>query len=123
MMKSIYFAISIVAILASCASSNTEVLEPRKLKGAIPVHAEDTADYDPTTGIGCLLEYEGDNRNSAHILCRSRNSGEYAWNAVLARSKSMCPSQKFKMLFKRPPSLPTTNGVYGAQMDIECVKP
>jgi len=109
------------AVLVSCATpesrTNKSDLNPN---GTIEVLEEEIADYDPQTGIGCSVTPDNISEK-IHVLCRSRRSAEKAWDAVTAKSKILCVSQKWKMLFERPPSLPKEGKVYRAQMDILCL--
>lgn len=111
----------VVFFITGCSAKAAQI-NSYDLKGDLRVHAEDVANYNPQTGVGCLVKEDPNNTLQAHIVCRSKHSGEDAWNAVMARSKRFCASEKWKMLFKRPPSLPIKNKIHGAQMDIRCIK-
>lgn len=111
-----------ILTFVSCAQSTLKPSIKANLQGTMHVFSEDVADYNSNTGVGCIVNKNPNNLNQAHIVCKSKHSAEYAWNAVTARSKEMCTSSKWTMLFKRSPSLPKQNGIYGAQMDIVCKK-
>jgi hypothetical protein len=113
----------VVLTVVGCASTDVKPTKTaHQLKDSIEVYYEDIADYSAQTGVGCKVTKTSNKILEAHILCRSKHSGEHAWNVVIARSKKLCTSQKWTMLFKRPPSLPKEKGAFGAQMDIVCVK-
>lgn len=118
------FKISFIVIGLSLIYTNmifAKDLTPKvNLNGTVEVYSEDIADFNTKTGVGCIITKDKINKNKAHILCKSKYSAENAWNAVTVRSKKLCSSKKWKMLFLRSPSLPK-NGIFGSQMDIECV--
>ncbi|WP_072679666.1 hypothetical protein [Arcobacter sp. LA11] len=120
--KSLLYFICILSLIGCSNSTPNKKAVKADLKGTIYVSMEDVSDYNSKTGVGCTVTKEVNDLNSAHIVCRSKHSGEHAWNAVIARSKQMCESNKWTMLFKRPPALPPENGIYGAQIDIKCIK-
>jgi len=99
----------------------TFALQTPCFSAEVVVDAEELKDFSELTGVGCLVKDDKDGITA--IVCKSKRSAEFAWNAVLARSKFRCQAEgkpNINMLFLRPPSLPVENGVYTAQMDIRC---
>ena len=108
-------------VLVSCATPESRTGKTDlSLTGTLEVLEEEIADYDPQSGMGCSVTPDNISEK-IHVLCRSRRSAEKAWDAVTAKSKILCESQKWKMLFERPPSLPKEGIFYRAQMDILCL--
>lgn len=93
------------------------------MSGDLVVDPEEVKDFKEATGVGCQVEENREGPGIVSIVCRSKKSGDLAWNAVMARSKMRCQSSRKKMiqmLFLKPPSLPVENGIFAAQMDIKC---
>lgn len=84
------------------------------------VYEEDIQDFDEASGVGCINKEPVTDSANYYFVCRSRHSGENAWNAALYRGKIACKKDKFSVLFNVPPSLPTENEIYGAQVEIKC---
>ena len=104
-----------------CATSPRVSSQPNvNLTGSLELFEEELADYNSQTGLGCSVTPEPGSED-LHVLCRSKRSPEKAWDAVTAKSKELCPSDKWKMLFERKPSLPKEGNVYRSQMDIRCI--
>ncbi|MFT7561927.1 MAG: hypothetical protein ACI93R_003859 [Flavobacteriales bacterium] len=97
------------------------VFLPHLLAMEITVNPEEINEYSSESGVGCT-ESSDDKTGLIHIVCKSRESGESAWNACTYRAKLACPSQVYKMHFNKNPTLPTVNGVFGSQMEIKCVE-
>ena len=83
------------------------------------VNLEEVKKYDPITEIGCTKK-EPDDRNIINIVCRSKISGESAWNAAMYHAKFACESQLYDVLFEKNPTLPLLNGVHGVQVQLKC---
>ena len=81
---------------------------------------EDVQDLDNITGVGCIEKTPVSEQTDYYFICKSRESGGQAWNAALYRSKVACSSDTFSVLFNVPPSLPTENSVFGAQIEVSC---
>ncbi len=83
---------------------------------------EDIREYDEKTGLGCISKKPITEKADFYHICRSKKSGEVAWNAALYLSKVACSTDKLSVHFKLPPSLPTENGIHGAQVEVSCVR-
>lgn len=83
------------------------------------VNPDEIKDYSEKSGVGCT-QSSPDKDKVIHIVCKSKISADSAWNASMYRAKFACESQLFDMLFRKPPSLPEVNGVFGTQMEIRC---
>ena len=83
---------------------------------------EDVQDFDEKTGVGCISKKPITDKADYYHVCRSKKSGEVAWNAALYRSKTACSSDELSVHFKIQPSLQTENGVHGAQVEVSCGK-
>lgn len=83
---------------------------------------EDVKDFDEATGVGCIQERPVTKKADYYFICKSSKSGELAWNAALYRSGVACGKDKISVYFNVPPTLPTKNGIYGAQVEVGCSK-
>ena len=107
------------SILIKCTAI---LLVVSPISHAQPLQQEDVQDFDKKTGIGCISKKPVTDKADYYHICKSKKSGEVAWNAALYRSKIACSSGELSVHFKIPPSLPTENGVYGAQVEVSCGK-
>ena len=98
-----------LALLIISSSASGQTLNP-----------EDVQDFNSETGIGCNSEEPVTEKADFYFVCKSKVSGETAWNAALYRSKVACGKDKFSAFFNVPPSLPTENGIFGAQVEVSC---
>jgi hypothetical protein len=81
---------------------------------------EEIQDYDDKSGIGCNSRPPVTKNAQFHFVCRSRRSGESAWNAALYRGKLACHGANFDVLSNVPPSLPDEGEIYVAQVELKC---
>jgi hypothetical protein len=84
------------------------------------VSEDDIKDFDSLTGTGCSQRDPVTKKADFYFVCKSKASGEGAWNAALYRAKLACGKDKFNVFFNIPPSLPKENGIYGAQIEVSC---
>lgn len=90
------------------------------LAQAQAVHEEDVRDYDESTGIGCVSKKPITERAEYYFVCKSKRSGESAWNAALYRGKLACNGNIFYVFFNLPASSPVEDAIYGAQVEFRC---
>ncbi|RCU50008.1 hypothetical protein DU002_10320 [Corallincola holothuriorum] len=83
---------------------------------------EDIQEYDSQTGIGCISKEPVTKKADYYHICKSKKSGEVAWNAALYRSKVACSSDEMSVHFNMSPSLPTKDGIHTAQVEVTCGK-
>ena len=83
---------------------------------------EDVAEYSNETGVGCMSKKPVTDEADFYHVCKSKKSGEVAWNAALYLSKVACSSEQLSVHFNVPPSIPTENGIFGAQVEVSCEK-
>ncbi|WP_345552596.1 hypothetical protein [Microbulbifer aestuariivivens] len=81
---------------------------------------EDVQDFNKTTGVGCTEKKPVSENADYYVVCKSRKSGEQAWNAAMYRSKVECSADEISVLFNLNPALPTENGIHGAQIEVNC---
>ena len=110
-MKIKYYAFHLLVLVASININ----------AATITVHPDEIKDYNEKTGIGCTLKTEKSKTAKTKIICKSKISNEFAWNAATYRAKTMCETQKFSMYFNIPTTLPTKDGIFTAQMEIKCI--
>ena len=95
--------------LLFCSSSQAQILSP-----------EDVQDLNEKTGVGCISKDPVTEMADFYFICKSRKSGELAWNAAMYRSKVACSSDQLRVFFNVSPSLPIENGFHGAQIEVGC---
>ena len=108
-MKIIYQLQGMIWTLLASTSLLAQTLSP-----------EDVEDFNLETGIGCVSKKTITDKADFYFVCKSKKSDEVAWNAALYRSKVACGQDKFSVFFNVPPSLPTENGIAGAQVEVSC---
>jgi len=84
------------------------------------LNPEDVQDFNSESGIGCISRAPVTEKADFYFVCKSKVSSETAWNAALYRSKVACDKEKFSVFFNVPPSLPTENNIFGAQVEVSC---
>ena len=83
---------------------------------------EDVQDFNKTTGIGCMGLKPVTAKADFYFVCKSNKSEDQAWDAALYRSKVACGKDKISVHFNVAPSIPSENGIYGAQVEVSCNK-
>ena len=82
----------------------------------------DIQDYNEATQIGCLSKTPVSENADVYFVCKSRQSIEIAWQAAMYRAKVACDAEHINVLFNVSPEVPSENGVFGAQVEVNCGK-
>lgn len=97
-------------------------LEHGDLAPAQAALEDDIQDYNEISGIGCVSKKPITQDAEFYFVCKSKRSGESAWNAALYKGKLACNGNNFSVFFNLPPSLPVEGSIYSAQVEVRCVK-
>jgi len=85
-------------------------------------YEDDIQDFNVETGIGCKSNKPITEKATYYFICISKRSGEAAWNAALYRGKLACKGKDFSVFFNLNPTAPAPDKLYGAQVELSCVK-